>query len=90
MDNQSDSKREIMMTKCLLCLERIGRDFATKTINGVDWALHRCLIRGCANEVNKMTPQQQEELVRNRGQYVLPFLHMQPPMQSQPQLQAAA
>lgn len=77
------------MAKCLLCLEEIGRDFATKTINGVGWMLHRCLIKDCANEVNKMSPEQQEELVRNCGHQVLPFLHTQPRIQSQPQQQAA-
>lgn len=79
-----------MATKCLLCLEETGRDFAIKTINGVDWVLHRCLLRGCANEVNKMSPEEQMKLVEKHQQHVLPFLHVQPRMQSQIQLQATA
>jgi len=77
------------MAKCLLCLEELGRDFATKMIDGVKWQLHRCLIMDCANEVNKMHPEQQTELVKSRGQHVLPFLHTQQGTQSQPQLQTA-
>lgn len=78
------------MPKCLLCLEEAGRDFATKTINGIDWVLHRCLLRGCANEVNKMSEDKQLELVKSNGQHVLPFLHSQPRAQPQPQTQLQA
>jgi len=60
MDNQKNV--------CLLCVNAIGRDFATKIINGVTWRLHRCMLNDCANKFNKMSEEEQQNIVLDRLQ----------------------
>ena len=49
--------------RCLYCEGVLGRNDSVKVINGVAWKLHRCLVRDCANEFNKLSPKEQQKLV---------------------------